>query len=87
MSGGGGVWQLAETIAAGKSLGLTALQTIFGSPLPKPPDMYRLVATASPSYVMLLTAGFCVLIMLFIRTDARRYRVFLKLSSAKVEGG
>ena len=86
-SGSSGLWQLVETISAGRRIGLTALQTLLGSPLVEPLDAYRLLAMASSSYIMLEMALFCIPIMLFIRKEARRYQVVLKLLPADDRNG
>ncbi len=82
VSGGGALWNLAVTISQGGRLGLTAIETLSGSPTAEPLDAYRLLAMASASYIMLATALFCSAFMLVVRKDTRRYRVVLKLLQA-----
>ncbi len=83
-SGLGGLWNLAETVLDGGRLGLSAWQTLTGQPLVQPLDTYRLLATASGSYIMFSTTLICVLAIVFIRRDARRYELFQKLQHTDV---
>lgn len=79
MSGGVGVWNLAGTILAGRRMGLSAMQTLLGSPTVEPADAWRLLAMAFASYLNLGISLSCIPTMLFILNGARRYRVVLKL--------
>jgi hypothetical protein len=81
--GGGGIFQLAETVDSGKRLGLTAVQTLSGSPLANPLDRYPLLASASGSLALLVGAGYLITLMLLVRRESRQYRVLLKLRSGE----
>jgi hypothetical protein len=61
------------------------METLLATRVADPLDTYRLLATASASYLMLATTAFCIVFVFVVRKDARRYRVVLKLLQAVEE--